>query len=774
VTLAQQARSVGLGVILAFTFAVQSTSAQEVDSPEALLRLAQRSELNNGDLEAAIQLYETVLVRYPNHDSAIVEALFRIGFCYERLGQPEAVNYYQQVINRYPDQLSWVEQANYRLSMLPGGMEPTPTTTTPVLAGEFGFDIAIPSLSEDARFITYVNPMTGDLALLDRDTGEKRYLTHARGLLPGGSGEHAVTSIISPDNQTVVYTWFDRDGTCQLRVLAISTQAGRVLFSDPDYRYVQPGDWSQDGMTIVGYAVRAEDEMSVVYEFDLSGAAPRRIIELPDGPPMTIRYSPDGQLLSYDETEDRQEIWADTRILNLATGVVLQEITNPQHLYLHDWTPDGASLIYSSEAGAVPALMSVDIADGLVRGGSHELCRYSWRLIPAGFTLNGKLHYFQDQIRNPTIVDPDWVEIPAAWIKWWAILRAENELHQGIRDFGTLDDLAFSRDGSSFFSGRFEESQVYLINTISDHGSVRENRHLLNISYPATPAPCWSPNDRSLAYLSPPDLIHWFDAPERLIVRDIESGRLTSIPLSFIPCRQSICWLTNERVIIPGRDRDGNEGLYQVDIQSRSVTLRRSIPAFDLYQLAPGRDGAALWYLTSGAGQEHYSLMHLDLDSGATQEAYRSDRPLGPYALSDDGTMVAIAEQQTDDRSYSGRCQILLLMLQTGTTQTVNEVPFHSPLEIQWHDPESFALILSNYGTGCVSDDDLLSERRIISITDGSVEITPLDLEGLTAYRSNHQHTQAVIVVTPAGPHLKLWSLELPQSIQPDAPSRDR
>ena len=107
-----------------------------------------------------------------------------------------------------------------------------------------------PSL--DGRYLSYVDWETGDLALRDLTTGEKRRLTKAE------SGEFAYSSRLSPDAQQVAYVWVNKERPYHLRIISTSGAQSkpRVLYSNPNVGYTEVNGWSPDGKfvlaTIVG------------------------------------------------------------------------------------------------------------------------------------------------------------------------------------------------------------------------------------------------------------------------------------------------------------------------------------------------------------------------------------------------------------------------------------------------------------------------------------------------------------------------------------------
>src|SRR6266545_570427 len=102
-------------------------AAQKKASPEALLGAAIHQEEAEGNLEAAIAGYKKILAQYGANHALAAKAQFRLGACYERLGNSEARKAYERILRDYSDQAELVAQARVRLAALdrahaPGGI----------------------------------------------------------------------------------------------------------------------------------------------------------------------------------------------------------------------------------------------------------------------------------------------------------------------------------------------------------------------------------------------------------------------------------------------------------------------------------------------------------------------------------------------------------------------------------------------------------------------------------------------------------------------------
>jgi Tol biopolymer transport system component len=85
---------------------------------EELLAKGIQLEEVKGELEKAIEVYQTIVQDFPENRTVAAKAQFHIGLCYEKLGLKQARGAYQDVINKYPDQQGEVALAKERLNRL--------------------------------------------------------------------------------------------------------------------------------------------------------------------------------------------------------------------------------------------------------------------------------------------------------------------------------------------------------------------------------------------------------------------------------------------------------------------------------------------------------------------------------------------------------------------------------------------------------------------------------------------------------------------------------
>jgi hypothetical protein len=104
--------------ILVLAAALAGAGAQEREqSPEALFKQAVQLESVDGDLGAAIKLYNRIS---QGADKALAaKSLLRLAQCYERLGGSRAKQVYERIVRQFPTQSPEADRARQWLAAKP-------------------------------------------------------------------------------------------------------------------------------------------------------------------------------------------------------------------------------------------------------------------------------------------------------------------------------------------------------------------------------------------------------------------------------------------------------------------------------------------------------------------------------------------------------------------------------------------------------------------------------------------------------------------------------
>ena len=241
--------------ILALTFLTTPSLAQ---SASDLFQQALVKERTDGDLKAAIALYERV-VSVSTDRSLAAKALIQIGKSYEKLGLTEAVAAYQRVLDDYTDQPELATEARMRLAAL------QPGSGSEAADDAAGSGLIVKQVYADPLAQTDVFSPTADgSGLVLNDWGERPNLAirnletdEIRSLTIDGSYDplqYAWEASVSPDGKTVAYLWAEAS-TSSLRLVDIDGSNARVLHREESCSIWSKLAWTRDSkgiITIVG------------------------------------------------------------------------------------------------------------------------------------------------------------------------------------------------------------------------------------------------------------------------------------------------------------------------------------------------------------------------------------------------------------------------------------------------------------------------------------------------------------------------------------------
>jgi Tol biopolymer transport system component len=157
---------------------------------------------------------------------------------------------------------------------------------------------------------------------------------------------------ISPDGQSIAYTWSERlDGPADIYLQRFDQKSSVKLTAS------QPGElgymtWSPDGQRIA--FLRGSGRSYAIYSIETSGGAEQKILDLRRGNlSCSLDWSPDGNLIAFTDqlpTEDRMAAY----LYNLRTGEK-RLLTSPPAGLWGDWSPafspDGETIAFKRVTG---------------------------------------------------------------------------------------------------------------------------------------------------------------------------------------------------------------------------------------------------------------------------------------------------------------------------------------------------------------------------------------------------------------------------------------
>ncbi len=585
--------------ILVATIVLAALSAADTGAQSGydLFQQALVKERAEGNLDEAIKLYQRIVREYASDRTLAAKALIELGQCYEKLGNTEARKAYERVLRDYADQEEMATQARTRLAALTQPASPgngSSLVARRIWAGPEA-EIWHTSFSPDGRSYYYVDWETGDLAVRDLSTGEKRRLTNKGSW--NESTEFALSSTLSPDGRQLAYTWFKTDLFYELRLMGLNGSTPRVLYGNKDVEYLDPAGWTPDGKYILANFSRSDRTNQIVL-VSVADASVRVLKTLDWRYPLKMSLSPDGRTIAYDFQPREDSENRDIFLLATDGSREVPLVQHPANDLMPVWTPDGERVVFLSDRGGTMGIWAIQVADGKPQGSAELIRPDTGPSLLMGFTRNGALYYGTET--------------------------------------GTSDVYIAALDAKT---GKVAGPPTKAIERFVGSNS----------------GPDWSPDGQSLAYVSVRERVTAGGGyGSRVItVRLLKTGEERELSVKVHGPRIRACWSPDGlSFLVTGEDNKGRDGVYHIDAQTGDLApVKRADPGEHFRQAVWSSDGTAIFYVHVDKGGD--SVQMKDLQTGREKELYRAASPayVGGIAISPDGRQLALSATQPATRS---------------------------------------------------------------------------------------------------------------------------
>jgi Tol biopolymer transport system component len=342
-------------------------SARQAEDPAVLLRAAIEKEEVDGDLQAAIDLYKQIIAKHSTQSTVAAKAQLRIGMCYEKLGNAEAVKAYEAVLSRFPKEAEAVAEARSRLAALrketPAGLTVTKLLTP-------GMDLEGQTLSPDgtkmAGFI--INKEGQNLAVYDLATAKTEMLTHY-----DWDSCSTYVAAWSPDSKEIVHWTACPEGSdqvsMQLRITGLDGRS-RILFRNAALGIV-PCAWIPDRSAVAAIVGRSDGSYGLslisTRDGDCRDVCPLQRTFRRADPQMaeagnSVDVSPDGRFIVFSDGPSGGS--RDIYVVSSKGGSPLILSDHPSDDRDPRWSPDGRHIVFLSLRHGGWALWGVAVKDG--------------------------------------------------------------------------------------------------------------------------------------------------------------------------------------------------------------------------------------------------------------------------------------------------------------------------------------------------------------------------------------------------------------------------
>ncbi len=361
-----------------------ASPAQKENQAEVALRAAMDKEMVDGDLKAAIEMYQQIVANPGGNRVVAAKALLQMGQCYEKLGQTEARSAYEQLVKQYPDQTEQAQAARTRLAALAG----TPGLTA-------GTDIAVRRLfsgaavdasgdpSPDGRYLSTSEEMQYP-AVWDMETGQKRRFTRKDNW---STVLQVLNSRWSPDGKNIAFCLFTKDLSPEIWIVGMNGSEPRMLAPGA------PLDWSKDGNFILALTGEpsATPQMSLISVRDGS----LNTLSTTANPFFSWNavFTPEGKGVVYDFPQDEKAQARDIFFVAMDSKEVTPLVKHPADDRLLGWVPGTDIILFASNRTGTQDAWAVHVADGKPQGDPILVRSGLGQISPMGFADKGSFYY---------------------------------------------------------------------------------------------------------------------------------------------------------------------------------------------------------------------------------------------------------------------------------------------------------------------------------------------------------------------------------------------
>ena len=490
--------------------------------------------------------------------------------------------------------------------------------------------------SRDGRWLSYVDPSSGDLAVRDLKSGGKRFVTRKDPATQ--DGEFAYFSVISQDGATAAFAWFNDEGFYDLRLAEIPAEGGapeppRVLYRNREAGFVQPCAFSPDGKHVLTLFFR-RDNISQIALVSTEDGATRTLKSLNWVYPKRMDFSPDGRWIVYDNLSADQAEERDIFVLAVDGSSETRLLEGPANDLFPLWSPDGREILFASDRSGSTGVWAAAVEGGRAAGEPRLLRDGLGRPLPLGLTAAGDLYYGLRTGRSDVYVTAfEASELPEPTI-------ADTPGH----NFGAV----FSPDGST------------------------------------------------LAYLSLRGSENYGQEHRAVLLYSIAQKESQELPVRLAHVER-IAWAPNgRRLLLAGSDRRARGGLFEYDLETRRTSPVVLHPKADYRGLEGtySASGREIFYVRPGPP---HTLVYWNAAGRSEQPVHtaRGNSRFSSPAVSPDGSRLAFAVLEPEGE---GTGDILVLGLASRTAKKLLTLPSGRLTDLAWM-PDGDELLVGTEGS---------------------------------------------------------------------------
>ena len=391
-------RIAGIFLLVLAPCAPTAIATAQQNKAEEMYQQAMYEMEGKGDYAKAIEIYKSVVKKYPANQSLAAKSLLRMGRCYEKLGKDEAKKAYERIIKEYASQSDVVAEARARLAVL---MDGTKLGGSPI-ARRLISDNVQPTIrnpriitpSPDGRWVAYTQG--SEVCVRNLESGE------VKDLAPGQPMANNWSVVWSPDGKRVAFMQVNTEtkvGSIKIHDLT-SGKTVAVPGLDASMLYIL--DWSHDGRYLLCNHERNTLELVTIKDGTM------RTLSDSIWYGQRASFSPDSRFVTFA----RGQYGSESAYTQSIAGGPRHRVADAQRgVYLHPlWSPDGRAIAYQQSSG----IWVVPVTNGVASGPGRlayktDIPRWPLTWTEAGgfyVTYNGERFHAYKVTVDPTTGQP--------------------------------------------------------------------------------------------------------------------------------------------------------------------------------------------------------------------------------------------------------------------------------------------------------------------------------------------------------------------------------
>jgi len=590
--------------------------------PDELLEAGVYKAEVEGELEAAIEIFEQIIAEHSQNRSVAARALLHLGSSYEKLGSLKAEEAYQRLIGEYSDQPTIVSEARMRLQKmryreLAEGIQAgnhEDMSIRKIWSDSKLLTWTLGSISPDGRQVSIRTDRFGDLGILElagkeiheltdnwtllavMDTmPEERLKTFMDSLM--SYGKACAGSIWSRDGRYLAYRWVSWSNIGDLCLVGRDGADARVLTAGEDAGVMNiiPYDWSTDGKHILAGGANEKEVVKLLFVSVADGSA--KELNTDNRKPGLFSdkargyFSPDSRYVAFTSAE------ADIYLVSVDENTSQPLVEHTAHDYVLGWSPDGKWVCFASDRSGTMDIWAIGVNDGKPEGEAQKISRNVGEVIPLGITDNGTLYLGLDA----GITDIYVAEIDPETGQWSELPSKVSQHFEGTNDW-----------------------------------------------------PEWSPDGKHLLYRSDREVGYQLGVKSPLCVHSMETDEVREVRVPLREFGEHKYSPDGRFALTYGVDNAGQNGLFQIDLDSGLATLLvKCTDDAGIYEAIWSPGGDLLYYMYPQDFDKPSRLVQYDLKTGQEKELIQENSWPPCPVLSPDGQWLTFQTLDWDEGLYS-------------------------------------------------------------------------------------------------------------------------